>query len=140
MRPWTFWDYITDEPANPFGDWYGAQDVHVQAALDVILIDLSQQPEWDGLDEYKALTRDGAPLGELRFRADDCDARGRTIKKRRFRPLGLLRPEHHDFIFFGAAEKELRGLVYTPADAMTQAVKRYRAFIDGRGALRAHSL
>ena len=142
MTPWTLLEYVDEGGLNPLQDWYGRQDVHVQTAFDLVVRILRETDDWlePKFKKFAILQRDGAPLGEIRFRADDSTPKGKTIKKRKFRPLGLLRTDRRDFIFFGAAEKEMRGLIYTPPDAVAAAVRRYQNFVNGQGVLRAHPL
>jgi hypothetical protein len=79
---------------------------------------------------FDVLTKDHAPLSEIRFRADDINRRGKVTKKRRIRVIGLLGDD--DFIIFGAAEEAGNGR-YIPEDAFDRALRRWRDWQDGKG-------
>src|SRR5207247_953370 len=91
MTPWKFWDYLTEEHANPIQNWYTAQSVEVQAALDETVRTLKVTDDWlqPGIKQFKELRRKHAGLSELRFWA----------QKRKFRATGLFRPAAREFIF-----------------------------------------
>lgn len=140
MRSWTFWDFESESGEVPIQHWYAQQDAHVRAQFDWHVHMLRAVNDWliPPIKEFACFERHHLPLSEMRFRADDLDLRGRSMRGRRIRPVGLYRPEpeYRDFILFGAAEKMSRGAVYIPEDALEKALKHYEAFRQGKGRLR----
>src|SRR5277367_4259777 len=100
MPVWTFLDYVTEGHACPIVDWYGTLPAEAQAAFDVLVDTLAETSDWDEPKEsrrkYKVLTNRHLGLCELKFRVAD----------RKFRPIGILRPETREFIFLGGCEKK----------------------------------
>jgi hypothetical protein len=136
MRLWTFRQYVTEWNEWPFRDWYNAQDPHVRATFDFNRQILEMRESWTEPPNklFEVLTKDHAPLCEIRFRADDIDRRGKVTRKRRIRIIGLLRDD--DFIIFGAAEEAGHGR-YIPEDAFDRALRRWRDWQDGKGRIDA---
>lgn len=139
MNPWRFFEYVTEERTCAFADWYRSMDEAARATFDDVKARLSRAEDWtDGRKEFKHLTERHRPLSEIRFRADLVDDRGRVTKKRKYRPIGLFRPDdhHRDFILFGGASKDLGGLIYEPSTAFDDALTDYRRFMENKGVLR----
>lgn len=134
MTRWAFRQYVTDWGEWPFRDWYNRQAEHVMAAFDFTRRFLEDQEDWiePEIEEFRLFDGPHAPLGEMRFRADDRNSGGRVVKKRRIRPVGFLRPEHRDFVLFGAGEERRNG-TYEPANTMDRALRLFRSFQEGRG-------
>jgi hypothetical protein len=121
MTLWRFLDYRTDEekPRNLIQVWYGQQNRDVQAEFDATVAVLAATENWQKAKEFKLLKKKHFGLGELRFAV-----RAKTYGKemtRRFRPVGIWRPEANEFIFLIGCEKVPRG-VYVPANAFDVAL------------------
>lgn len=128
-----------EERTCAFAHWYASIDEAARATFDNVTARLRTVEDWtDGRKEFKRLTERHRPLSEIRFRADLVDDRGRVTRKRKYRPVGLFRPddEHRDFILFGGASKDMGGLIYEPATAFDDALTDYRTFMTGKGVLR----
>ena len=132
---WRFRQYVTNWDEVPFRDWYWAQDPHVQVGFDIMRGILMDVDDWTRRRKlFRVLTGPHAPLAEMKFHADDVDVRGKTIRKRRIRPIGLYRPgpEHRDYILFGGAEEDGNGR-YIPDDGFDRALRLWRDFSQGIG-------
>lgn len=128
MPLWTFKAYHLEGGTCPIRDWYGAQDIEVQAEFDATLVTLAATEDWEDTRQFKALKRDHAGLGEIRFRLEGKAAR-------RFRPVGIWPPiAEHEFIFLLGCEKQSRGL-YIPPDAFALALRYKRDLESGIGEL-----
>ena len=99
--------------------------------------DLRRRDDWlnPPAKDFCLLTGAHSPLAEIRYRADDLDPRtGKTLKKRRIRPVGLYRPDERDFILFGGAEEAPNG-EYIPENGFERAKRLWADFQQGKGAI-----
>ena len=136
MALWRFFDYRTDDwpPRNPIQEWYGKQDLAVQAEFDATVAVLVATEDWEKAKEFKILTRNHAGLAELRFSVITTKGKKKII--RRFRPLGIWHKETKEFIFLAGCEKA-QGL-YDPQNVFELALD-YKAKIEGgRGEICEH--
>jgi hypothetical protein len=120
---WSFWDFVLGNN-NLIEDWYNNElSEEGQYLFDSLLkgIYKTDQPiNWVGLRRFLKGKLQEERIWELEFRAD----------KRQYRVLGK----------FGAARKQAilligcyhKGSVYTPADALDQALKRSRMLDQGK--------
>jgi hypothetical protein len=136
MEPWIFRQYVTDWGEWPFRDWYSAQTQRIRALFDFYKDELRYKDNWlnPEIKEFRLFDGPHMPLGEIRFRADDEDNHGRTVTKRRIRPIGFLRPVNRDFVLCVGCE-ETRNGKYIPAGAPDRALRLYRDFEAGKGQL-----
>ncbi len=136
MEPWTFRQYVSDWGEWPFRDWYNEQETRVRVLFDFYKDLLRNRENWlmPEIKEFRLFDGPHAPLGEIRYRADDEDRHGRMVKRRRIRPIGFLRETEHDFILFVGCE-EIRNGQYIPSDAPDKALRLFREFQLGKGTL-----
>jgi hypothetical protein len=136
MNPWRFWEYVTEGGRNLTREWYGQQDASVQAALDNAVLLLQGTDNWTEpeISTFKELTEKHVGLSEIRFSIKA----GRWSPQRRFRPVGLYRPQQRDFIFILGCEKKMGGLIYIPLNAFDSALKYKADFENGKGELCEH--
>ena len=111
---------------NPVQDWYGSVDRTVQAAFDVLVQELIGTKVWDTPEQYRLLTGAHAGMYELIFK----------VGSRKFRPLGVMYQDKHEFIFLGGCEHTRWYSI--PADAFDEAYKLKGLLEQGRGATREH--
>ncbi len=138
MIPWRFSVYVTEDGRNLIQEWYDKQDEDVQAAFDHTLLTLRAVDDWLDKDvkEFKALDRQHAGLGELRFHVPTVHPVNKRPYRRRFRPPGIWRPTQRDFIILLGCEKRQRA--YIPHGAFDLAL-RYKADLEqGRGTIREY--
>ena len=120
MSLWTIKDYYLDGGTCPIRDWYIVQEPDVQAAFDATLATLAATEDWEDTKQFKALKKNHAGLGEIRFKLE------RPL--RRFRPVGIWPPTtEHEFTLLVGCRKA-RG-VYDPPDAFTLAL-RYKLDLE----------
>lgn len=138
MSLWRFFDYCTEDGVNLIQVWYLEQDGKVRAAFDATVFVLGATKDWEDpkVKEFKLLQNRHAGLAELRFDIDVRPPRAPKSYKRRFRPVGIWRPEQRQFILLLGCEKTR--LTYTPAGAFDTALKYKRQFEQGRGWIREH--
>lgn len=136
MALWRFRDYCTTEDRFLIREWYAVQDGAVKAAFDMTLRLLSNQREWKGRREFKVLDGPHSGLSELRFNLDVYNPTTRRQSKRRFRPVGLWRPEVREFILFLGCEKS--GRMSIPPNAFDLALKYLAEFNAGKGTIHEH--
>ena len=126
MGYWKFLDYITEEHRNPIQEWYGTIDRDVQAAFDVLVQELVGTEIWNTPEQYRLLTSAHAGMCELVFK----------VGTRKFRPLGILYQDKHEFVFLGGCEHTRWYSI--PAGAFDDAYKLKTQLEEGRGATRDH--
>lgn len=135
MTPWAFRVYVTEEGRCLINEWYAAQDENVRAEFDVTIAILAQTDDWTEpeIAEFKLLTgRHASPgLGEIRFYVDAVTPGARRPRRRRFRPIGVLRPEQREFVLILGCEKFRMNTV--PAGAFDEALRYKTEFDEGRG-------
>lgn len=136
MAFWRFMDYITEEHANPIGDWYAAQKPEVQVAFDILLTTLAGTESWDDAKpkrrKYKLLTGKHLGLCELKFIADHR----RFGVTHKYRAIGIWNQEAQEFILLGARQKWR--LFTIPLDAFDTALRLKEYLDQRRGGLREH--
>jgi hypothetical protein len=136
MSFWQFREYLTDgmPPRCPIIEWYGTLGGDIQAVFDLLVLELMETEDWSKTEpnprkrKYKVLTEKHAGLCELRFKFEG---------KRKFRPLGIWRPDKCDFIFLGGCEKTGQDLTI-PEGAFDSALKLKNAFDAGKGETREY--
>ncbi len=131
MAYWRFLDYITEGDAkgnrkNPIQDWYGSVDRAVQAAFDVLVQELAGTEVWDTPEQYRLLTGVHAGMCELIFK----------VGSRKYRPLGVLYQEKHEFVLLGGCEHTRWYSI--PPNAFDDAYKLKTQLDGGRGTTREH--
>ena len=131
MPLWRFMAYHVDPESCPIQDWYQVQGEEVQARFDASLATLGATADWMDTWQFKALTRNHAGLGEIRFKID-----GTPI--RRFRPVGIWPPlVEREFILLLGCEKHRN--LYIPADAFTLALEYRRLLEAGIGEIHEYA-
>ena len=128
MSLWQIRAYYLEGGSCPILTWYAAQDEEVQAGFDATLTTLRATMDWTDTDiwQFKALTRNDAGLGEIRF-----NLKGPPL--RRFRPVGIWPPiVEREFILLLGCEK-LRNGIYIPNDAFAVALEYKRRCDAGIG-------
>lgn len=138
MRPWTFRAYVTPDGGCPIGDWYAQQEARVKAVFDDTRDKLRSEKDWLETDDllFRPLQQKHIGLGEIRFHTIAINPINKRPFRRRFRPVGIWRPERHDFIFLLGCEKW--GMNYCPKDAFDLALS-YKALLEqGRGTVREY--
>ena len=78
----------------------------------------------------------GAELGEVKFFIDEFSTGRKKPTRRRFRAIGIFRPEERVFIFLVGCEES--GVGYIPADAFEDAMKHKAALDRGHGVTDEH--
>jgi len=138
MRPWTLRDYFPETGGCPIREWYARQDAAVQANFDATVNILRATDDWTASEvkEFKLLSAAHAGLAEIVFDVEVRKAGARKVSKRKFRPVGVFRPEEREFIFLLGCEKS--GRIYIPSDAFEKALKLKAAFEKGLGAIDDH--
>jgi hypothetical protein len=131
MGVWQFLDYITENHVNPVSEWYQKHlDDDGKAQFDILVKIMSVTEDWDEVKEkerkYKELERDRIGLAQLMFK----------VKRKNFRPIGLLRRQEREFIFLGGCEKHPFWTV--PPNAFDEALRLKAQLEQGRGATREH--
>ncbi len=126
MAYWRFLDYITDWHRNPIQDWYGTVDRDVQAEFDIFIQELGGTEVWNTPKQYRLLTGRHVGMYELVFK----------VGGRKFRPLGMLYQEKHEFVLLGGCEHGRWGSI--PPDAFDDAYRLKTQLDEGRGATREH--
>lgn len=131
MAFWQFLDYVTENHVNPVSEWYQKHlDDDEKAEFDLLVKTLSITEDWDEVKEkdrkYKELERDRVGLTQLMFK----------VKRKNFRPIGVLKRAAREFIFFGGCEKHPFWTV--PANAFDQALRLKAQWEQDRGATREH--
>lgn len=133
MHVWQFLDYITEKHVCPIVNWFGTLSPEVQAEFDVLVDLLAETDDWDtqkkSKRKYEILTRRHAGLCELKFK----------IEGRKFRPIGILHAEIHEFIFLGGCEKKGFFGATDPPGAFDEALRLKAAYDQGKGTTRAHT-
>ena len=120
-------DYHTEDAGNLIRSWYAGVDDKVRAAFDGVLDILRATREWDDLYQFKNFTTgDFVGLSQLRFSIWE---KGKV--KRRFRPLGIWRPQDREFVLILVCEKS--GRMKKPSDAFELALKYKTQFDLGKG-------
>lgn len=115
-------------------EWYATQDPEVQAQFDATLFILSATKDWEdeNVEEFKALTKAHAGLGEIRFFVDALASGARRPHRRRFRPVGIWPPaENRKFAIILGCEKS--GRTFIPHDAFYVALRHKNLLEQGRG-------
>jgi hypothetical protein len=132
MGLWRFLDYRTDDevPRNLIQDWYGQQDLDVQAEFDATVTTLAATEDWRKAKAFKLLGREHSGLAEIRFTVR-TKRRGKETK-RRFRPVGIWREEAWEFVFLVGCEKLMNG-VLVPANAFDLALTHRTKLECGEG-------
>jgi hypothetical protein len=134
MGLWKFFDYVTEDNVNLMEEWYKVQDPEVRARFDATLFILGATEDWDdeNVEEFKALTKAHAGLGEVRFFVDALTPGAKRPHKRRFRPVGIWPPIiSREFIMILGCEKS--GRTFKPHDAFGLAVRHKALLEQGRG-------
>jgi hypothetical protein len=134
MRQWRFMDYHTEDAGNLITPWYASVNDKVRAAFDGVLDTLANTKDWDDPDLYEFknfVTGEFVGLAELRFSIKE-----KHTVKRRFRPLGIWRPQDREFILILVCEKS--GRMKIPPNAFELAMEYKRQFDQGRGMLYEH--
>lgn len=136
MPLWKFLVYVDEPDANgrrrvPFRDWYGIQDVKVQASCYAAITALQGVPDWEDSDveEFKSLIGVNIGLGEVRFEVTWQE--GKKQIKRQFRCLGIWPADGNEFVLLNGLEKS--GRTPIPPDAYTEAQRFRRRYGQGRG-------
>ncbi len=131
-------DYETEDRLNLIQQWYEVQDDAVKVAFDYTLRILAATEDWNdsSVKEFKVLTRKHVGLCEIRFKTDARHPNGEPYK-RRFRPVGVWRPDSRDFVLLLGCEKW--GMNYIPPNAFDLALDyKTQYFEQGRGAIYEH--
>lgn len=137
MKLWRFLDYQTEDGRNLTREWYETQDAFVQVAFDATLRILRAESDWSQMEEeFKVLTRAHSGLCEIRFYVDVYDRVRRRYRRRRFRPVGIWRPEERVFILILGCEKSRMN--YAPHDAFGWALRLKADLEAGKGELHEH--
>jgi hypothetical protein len=139
MTPWRILEYVTEGAVCPFQRWYDTLDVEAQAAFDDTMLQLAVIDDWSDREgkEFRQFTRKEAGLSEIRFLVFGAfERRNHRPSRRRFRALGLYRPDQSEFILLCGYEKRLGGYVLIPADALEYAMKQKQNFDAGKGTTR----
>ena len=139
MTLWRFSDYCTADGKNLIQQWYSEQDEAVQAVFDETLLTLRVVEDWadPGVMEFKELTREHRGLSEIRFDIPVVDPNTKKLFKRRFRPVGIWRPDRREFIFLLGCEKS--GRTYKPHNAFGLALAHKEQFEQGKGMICEHT-
>jgi hypothetical protein len=125
MEPWRLLEYVDASGRNPFREWYVTQPVAVRAALDAqVAFLMSTDNSLRKKKIFLRLFREHVGLHEIRFWPYPEEP------KRKFRVVGLYRPDRREFVFFGACEKQLG--VYK-SDAFGRAKQNLDEFLAGKG-------
>jgi hypothetical protein len=122
-------DYHTEDAGNLINPWYAAVDDKVRAAFDGVLDILRATKNWDDPDLYQFknfTTGSFVGLSELRFSIWE-----KSKIKRRFRPLGIWRPQDSEFVLILVCEKS--GRLKKPANAFELALEYKAQFDLGKG-------
>lgn len=137
MLMWRILDYFTEQGTCPIREWYVNQAPAVRAAFDATVFILRGINDWlaPEVKEFKLLDAPHEGLGEIRFDVEERGERGR-MRKRRFRPAGLYRPEQREFVLLVGCEKGGRN--YWPPKPFDQALKYKALFEQGRGVTGDH--
>ena len=138
MVPWSFYDYWTADGRNLIREWYDVQDLEVQVAFDGTLLRLRAVDDWldRRVKEFDVLRERHAGLAELRFSVPALHPDTGKKYKRRFRPVGIWRPEMRDFIILLGCEKT--GGSYKPHGAFDLALEYKALFEQGSGFIHDH--
>lgn len=132
MPSWKFLDYVDPFGRNYVEEWYQSQDAEVRAEFDATLLILRGTEDWKGkrVKEFKELHRLHPGLSEIKFEVEAKHPDGRKYQ-RHFRPAGIWRPQHRDFIILLGCEKS--GRIYTPLNAFDTAMRHKADFEHGQG-------
>ena len=135
MAYWRFLDYCDENGVNLIRGWYVAQDVAVRVAFDYALRTLEETRDWTKprFEMFKVLTGKHVGLCEIRFSVEE-----NKKPKRRFRPVGIWRPDSRDFILLIGCEKKMRGGIYIPVSAFDLAMNYKAQYEQRRGTTCEH--
>jgi hypothetical protein len=136
MALWKFFNYVTEDNRNLMDEWYTAQDPEVQAEFDATLFILGATEDWEdeNVEEFKALTKAHAGLGEIRFSVDALASGAKKPHRRRFRPVGIWPPAmNREFVLILGCEKS--GRTFIPHDAFGVALRHKALLEQGRGTI-----
>lgn len=129
---------MTEDNRNLIREWYAVQDPEVRAEFDATLLILGAISDWQdpGVEEFKALSKKHAGLGEIRFYVDTMAVGARRPHRRRFRPVGIWPPIDREFILLIGCEKS--GRSYIPHDAFDTALQHRDDLRAGKGTTIEH--
>jgi hypothetical protein len=141
MTPWRILEYVTEGAIRPFQRWYDTLDTETQAAFDHTVLQLAAIDDWSDREgkEFREFTGKETGLSEIRFWVFGAfERRNHRPSRRRFRALGLYRPDQSEFILLCGYEKRSGGYVLIPPDALEYAMKQKLNYEDGKGTTRDH--
>jgi hypothetical protein len=124
-RFWRFWDYVSPSPGarNLIQDWVDSLSDEAELTFHAVLKNISKVDnhlEWTASRGFLEGAGKGERIWELGFRAD----------KRAYRVLAAFGPGRKEVtLLMGCYHKQR---VYTPKNAINEAVKRSRALAAGR--------
>lgn len=133
MIPWRFFDFARENGENPFETWHERQDLTVRGAFYWTLWRRQVMADWrnpaqkSAKKQFKVFSDKQLGLAELRFWPE--------TDGRKFRAVGLFRPDQRDFILFAGCQEFFGGAYYRPSDVMKVAMMDKRAFDERRGSL-----
>ena len=118
---WTFWDFVYASGGNPIEVWRLDLSDDAQGLFDGILKDhckIESHLNWTSFKRFLKRELKGEGIWELEFTAD----------KRQYRVLGMFGGQKQVTLLMGCYHKQK---VYTPADALSTALKRKKSLLNG---------
>ena len=128
MRYWRFLNYCSAAGNNMIEGWYQGLPVEAQADFDWVIQELAGTEDWRESGRSKPLHGRQRGFVELVFKTNNVQ----------YRPIGRYGPSQREFTLLAGCSKKQR--IYTPPDALDQAVKRWSLLQQGRGSLCEHFL